>query len=114
MLPALLYFATSLALLVLARRFVASFTGAAAIVLLLLPLTFTGRALLTGRLMAPVDIQYLSEPFYGLKSVTPYDPDMLDVATQMVPWRDRKSTRLNSSHQIISYAVFCLKKKNDA
>src|SRR5258708_33027623 len=24
---------------------------------------------------------------------------------------DRKSTRLNSSHQIISYAVFCLKKK---
>src|SRR5215216_7076505 len=33
------------------------------------------------------------------------------------PWRpgsaprDRKSTRLNSSHQIISYAVFCLKKQ---
>src|SRR3954462_13630371 len=26
--------------------------------------------------------------------------------------RDRKSTRLNSSHTIISYAVFCLKKKN--
>src|SRR5207244_9116775 len=25
--------------------------------------------------------------------------------------RDRKSTRLNSSHQIISYAVFCLKRK---
>src|SRR5947208_6773359 len=28
--------------------------------------------------------------------------------------RDRKSTRLNSSHQIISYAVFCLKKKTMA
>src|SRR6185436_20566195 len=28
------------------------------------------------------------------------------------PAGDRKSTRLNSSHQIISYAVFCLKKKN--
>src|SRR5258708_31227636 len=27
---------------------------------------------------------------------------------------DRKSTRLNSSHQIISYAVFCLKKKKRA
>src|SRR3712207_7478238 len=27
--------------------------------------------------------------------------------------RDRKSTRLNSSHANISYAVFCLKKKND-
>src|SRR2546426_9359168 len=27
---------------------------------------------------------------------------------------DRKSTRLNSSHLVISYAVFCLKKKNNA
>src|SRR2546426_5382386 len=27
-------------------------------------------------------------------------------------WADRKSTRLNSSHLVISYAVFCLKKKN--
>src|SRR5256885_2481974 len=27
------------------------------------------------------------------------------------PLRDRKSTRLNSSHLVISYAVFCLKKK---
>src|SRR5260221_6995920 len=26
---------------------------------------------------------------------------------------DRKSTRLNSSHTVISYAVFCLKKKNE-
>src|SRR5256885_3157021 len=28
------------------------------------------------------------------------------------PGLDRKSTRLNSSHLVISYAVFCLKKKN--
>src|SRR5438132_11896234 len=28
------------------------------------------------------------------------------------PTLDRKSTRLNSSHTVISYAVFCLKKKN--
>src|SRR3989442_7832350 len=28
-------------------------------------------------------------------------------------WRDRKSTRLNSSHVRISYAVFCLKKKKN-
>src|SRR5438034_5291040 len=27
--------------------------------------------------------------------------------------RDRKSTRLNSSHTVISYAVFCLKKKKE-
>src|SRR5256885_17010426 len=32
----------------------------------------------------------------------------------LVPlWPDRKSTRLNSSHLVISYAVFCLKKKKD-
>src|SRR2546430_7240773 len=31
--------------------------------------------------------------------------------TQMTKLRDRKSTRLNSSHSQISYAVFCLKKK---
>src|SRR5207253_4703089 len=29
-----------------------------------------------------------------------------------IAYRDRKSTRLNSSHVAISYAVFCLKKKN--
>src|ERR1041385_8788966 len=31
----------------------------------------------------------------------------------MRAWRDRKSTRLNSSHGYISYAVFCLKKKKN-
>src|SRR5256885_4581324 len=30
---------------------------------------------------------------------------------ELGPVRDRKSTRLNSSHLVISYAVFCLKKK---
>src|SRR2546426_7588443 len=30
---------------------------------------------------------------------------------RQVPYTDRKSTRLNSSHLVISYAVFCLKKK---
>src|SRR5207244_11071132 len=34
-----------------------------------------------------------------------------DRAAALRPRLDRKSTRLNSSHQIISYAVFCLKKK---
>src|SRR5947208_7582615 len=38
------------------------------------------------------------------------DPDRAIEACSVL---DRKSTRLNSSHQIISYAVFCLKKKND-
>src|SRR2546430_11346844 len=38
----------------------------------------------------------------------PMDPNYPIVATT-----DRKSTRLNSSHSQISYAVFCLKKKNN-
>src|SRR5690625_6408560 len=34
-------------------------------------------------------------------------------ATRVQDTRDRKSTRLNSSHVAISYAVFCLKKKKE-
>src|SRR2546427_8715679 len=34
--------------------------------------------------------------------------------TVNMSFQDRKSTRLNSSHSQISYAVFCLKKKKDA
>src|SRR5688572_31746811 len=37
----------------------------------------------------------------------------VDAADQVPPERDRKSTRLNSSHSQISYAVFCLKKKKN-
>src|SRR5688572_31446559 len=33
------------------------------------------------------------------------------IGLPLLPGRDRKSTRLNSSHSQISYAVFCLKKK---
>src|SRR2546430_11274249 len=36
------------------------------------------------------------------------------VAQSVLPRSDRKSTRLNSSHSQISYAVFCLKKKKIA
>src|SRR5438034_4142705 len=37
--------------------------------------------------------------------------DMQEIIRQARSDRDRKSTRLNSSHTVISYAVFCLKKK---
>src|SRR2546429_7796887 len=37
---------------------------------------------------------------------------LLQIAESGLPLGDRKSTRLNSSHGYISYAVFCLKKKN--
>src|SRR5258708_11242112 len=37
----------------------------------------------------------------------------LTALSEIAGEKDRKSTRLNSSHQIISYAVFCLKKKKN-
>src|SRR6266481_8500241 len=48
--------------------------------------------------------------------ILPFRPTMWSVVTRLAngqhpPARDRKSTRLNSSHSSISYAVFCLKKK---
>src|SRR2546430_13105296 len=39
------------------------------------------------------------------------DEGIISVATSTMEGQDRKSTRLNSSHSQISYAVFCLKKK---
>src|SRR5258708_29351635 len=39
---------------------------------------------------------------------------LYDAQKIRTPPEDRKSTRLNSSHQIISYAVFCLKKKKSS
>src|SRR2546430_8331462 len=50
------------------------------------------------------------QPTSGLRtSCTRFSPP---AAIASMTWRDRKSTRLNSSHSQISYAVFCLKKKN--
>src|SRR2546430_8239490 len=40
------------------------------------------------------------------------EPKTYFLAWTTTPWTDRKSTRLNSSHSQISYAVFCLKKKH--
>src|SRR5688500_19873176 len=77
----------------------------------------------TGSLMGDkaLEVQKIVAHNLGLYSI--------DAATQIVPRErfaemqfciallgstlDRKSTRLNSSHLVISYAVFCLKKKKD-
>src|SRR5437879_11774794 len=48
----------------------------------------------------------LDEPFSGIDPLT-----VVDIQRIIAELRDRKSTRLNSSHRCISYAVFCLKKK---
>src|SRR5207248_11796963 len=49
----------------------------------------------------------------GSSSAAPTSIPAVPAASRSaVPTGDRKSTRLNSSHRTISYAVFCLKKKN--
>src|SRR2546429_2682815 len=53
---------------------------------------------------------------YGIQATDPGQPgyqSVLSLLLAAVSGRDRKSTRLNSSHGYISYAVFCLKKKNN-
>src|SRR5258708_37664231 len=54
----------------------------------------------------------LSVVYEGLHELGDRRVDRLSVCeVRSMAGTDRKSTRLNSSHQIISYAVFCLKKK---
>src|SRR5256885_8779284 len=50
--------------------------------------------------------QGLSEPYVTKR------PSLFEAAVSYHLKQDRKSTRLNSSHLVISYAVFCLKKQN--
>src|SRR2546429_9532427 len=61
------------------------------------------------------DAQRKLLPGHKLESVieVPGGPRPSGNGTRRRPARDRKSTRLNSSHGYISYAVFCLKKKNN-
>src|SRR5258708_35527169 len=55
----------------------------------------------------------IDQPSTGTVVVDGTDLTALDEQARTRFRRDRKSTRLNSSHQIISYAVFCLKKKKN-
>src|SRR5256885_2394609 len=51
-------------------------------------------------------------PATKTSKTTPYTVDAAVPSYPDSPPADRKSTRLNSSHLVISYAVFCLKKTN--
>src|SRR5437870_7885427 len=55
-----------------------------------------------GQRMLPVQIPLLRDPHHAARE---------NIHRQAAGIGDRKSTRLNSSHVAISYAVFCLKKK---
>src|SRR2546426_7623362 len=62
------------------------------------------------RSLIPVDVQVTG--MQALDHVLQLPGDGLGVADNDII-EDRKSTRLNSSHLVISYAVFCLKKKKN-
>jgi hypothetical protein len=87
--PLLLYLTAAVVLVALARRLV-DVSLLAAAVLVLLPLVFTGRALLTGRIYAPIDLAYTSEPLSSMArsvGVTHMENDApSDVYAQFVPW----------------------------
>src|SRR2546422_4349711 len=75
----------------------------------------------TVRLFAQGDVDRLALRFASMTAVTGLEQAMVDSLRALFPGStrdhagnvtlDRKSTRLNSSHGYISYAVFCLKKK---
>src|SRR5690348_17794059 len=60
-----------------------------------------------------VDLQIAKGQVTALVSGTSLYKIKITVEAGARDQRDRKSTRLNSSHPSISYAVFCLKKKNN-
>lgn len=86
-----LYLVTSLALLTLWSRRVQRVSVAAAVVLVALPLLFTGRALLTNRVYAPVDLSFMADPLkshareYGVE--TPHNILLSDLHCQIIPWK---------------------------
>src|SRR5205814_7680634 len=59
----------------------------------------------------PYTTLFRSAPWFRGSRSRRHDDRRSDPRPIRSPYRDRKSTRLNSSHLGISYAVFCLKKK---
>jgi hypothetical protein len=88
---ALLYFVASGAAAWLTHRHVTTLSRRAASILILLPLLFTGPALLTGRVYAPIDLPYLTNPLKVHKAehgITTFGNGMLsDVYSLNIPWK---------------------------
>src|SRR5256885_14065028 len=60
---------------------------------------------------ASMSDRHLHDLFVGRDHAVAHRDQRIDRDLGLRYRRDRKSTRLNSSHLVISYAVFCLKKK---
>jgi len=89
--PLVVYAVSAALILFLARRCVAPIRARVLIAIALLPLAMTGRAMLTGRLIAPVEMPYMTEPLYAMKNAHGvggmYNGVLFDIAWQMLPWR---------------------------
>jgi hypothetical protein len=94
----LLYLPVAIALIALWHRFVQPVRLAAAIVLVLLPFCFTGRALLTARVYGPIDLPYMSEPLLDYAhengvgkrptgQATIHNGTISDLYMQLIPWQ---------------------------
>ena len=85
------YGGTAALLLYLAHRFVLPIPRRTALLLAVAPLLFTGRALLTGGVFAPLDIAYQAEPLRSRRAelgiARTWNPLTVDVVSQMLPWR---------------------------
>ncbi|MGZ4777607.1 MAG: YfhO family protein [Thermoanaerobaculia bacterium] len=92
MLAVLLYLGTASVLAAVAHRYVQRITLATAAALLVIPLCFTGRALLTGRVYGPVDLPFMTEPLSAMRTThglgaSSHNSALFDIAWQMIPWR---------------------------
>jgi hypothetical protein len=87
----LLYILAALLLLWISHRVLAPISRVAAIVLFLLPLCVTGKALLTGGVFGPVDLPYFTEPLRDMRIplgvAQPHNGMLSDLYAQMIPWR---------------------------
>ena len=96
----LLYVAVALLLLWIAHRALMPLSRAAALVLILLPMCVTGKALLTGGVFGPVDLPYFTEPLRDMRVplgvAKPHNGMLSDLYAQMIPWR--KAVQFAISH----------------
>src|SRR5438067_4535811 len=86
----ILYLVTAAVLLWLAHRFAVPLSRFAAPALLLIPFCFTGRAILTNRVLAPIDIPYETEPLNWMRAQTGiidvHNSALSDVASAILPY----------------------------
>ena len=86
-----LYLITTIVLLLIWNRGVQRTSVAALIVLVALPLLFTGRAMFTNRVYAPADLSFMQPPLhdyardYGVEQ--PHNILLSDLHAQILPWQ---------------------------